>query len=76
MKYLWVIEINFSDGKGWFPTTCSCLSRTDARTAIKRWHKNNPCEKFRITKYVREDKNGIPIRKGIPQGRVPAAVGH
>ena len=52
MKHLWVIEINFKDGKGWSPTIDSSLSREEARNDMIDWCINNPDDKFRITKYI------------------------
>ena len=71
---IWVIEIHGEFG--WNPTVGVGKTRVEARKLLDDWLKINTFDTFRITKYVREDKNGIPIRKGISQGRVPVAVGH
>ena len=69
---IWVIEIYGEFG--WSPTVGVGKTRAEARKLLDDWLKINTFDTFRISKYVREDKNGIPIRKGIPQGRVPASV--
>ena len=71
---IWVIEINGEDG--WQPTVGVGRTNLEAANVLNDWLKINTFDEFRIKKYVREDKNGIPIRKGIPQGRVPASVSH
>ena len=74
MKHLWVIEIYGEFG--WQPTVGVGKTAEEARKLLDDWLKINTFDSFRIRKYVREHKNGLSICKGIPQGRVPAAVSH
>ena len=74
MKHVWVIEIHGEFG--WQPTVGVGRTNLEAANVLNDWLKINTFDEFRITKYVRESKNDISIRKGIPQGRVPAAVSH
>ena len=69
---LWVIEIYGESG--WQPTVGVGKTANEARKLLNAWFKINKFDSFRIKKYVRESKNGLPIRKGIPEGGVPAAV--
>jgi len=71
---IWVIEIHGEFG--WQPTVGVGRTNLEAANVLNDWLKINTFDEFRITKYVRESKNDISIRKGIPQGRVPAAVSH
>ena len=71
---IWVIEIHGEFG--WQPTVGVGRTNLEAANVLNDWLKINTFDSFRITKYVREDKNGIPIRKGIPEGGVPASVSH
>ena len=74
MKHLWVIEIHGE--LGWQATVGVGKNRFEAQKVLDAWLKINTFDEFRIIKYVRESKNGLPIRKRIPQGRVPVAVSH
>lgn len=51
-RYLWIIEI-YENGK-WMTTVGGGLSRQDARRDLVDWKHNNPCDEFRIRKYVPE----------------------
>ena len=56
MAHIWVIEM-FIYNK-WWPSVGMAISRERARKKMKEW-KNNPQninDKFRIRKYVREEK--------------------
>jgi hypothetical protein len=51
---IWVVEINFKDGKGWQATVGVGLTRDQGRREIKTfWRANNPDEWVRLRKYVR-----------------------
>ena len=69
---IWVIEIYGEFG--WHPTVGVGKTMNEARWLLDDWMKINKFDEFRIKKYVREDKNGIPICKRIPERRVSAAV--
>ena len=72
MKHLWVIEIYGEFG--WSPTVGVGRTNLEAANVLNDWLKINTFDEFRIKKYVRESKNGLSIRKGIPERRVSAAV--
>ena len=72
MKHLWVIEIYGEFG--WSPTVGVGKTANEARKLLDDWLKINTFDSFRIRKYLRESKNGLSIRKGIPERRVSAAV--
>ena len=72
MKHVWVIEIHGEFG--WQPTVGVGRTNLEAANVLNDWLKINTFDEFRIKKYVREDKNGIPICKRIPERRVSAAV--
>jgi len=74
MKHLWAIEIYGEFG--WQPTVGVGKTLAEVNNVLIAWKKINTFDSFRIRKYVREHKNGLSICKGIPQGRVPAAVSH
>ena len=69
---LWVIEIHGESG--WQSTVGVGKTIFEAQKVLDAWLKINKFDEFRIKKYVRESKNGLPIRKRIPEGRVPASV--
>ena len=69
---IWVIEIYGEFG--WQPTVGVGRTNLEAANVLNDWLKINKFDEFRIKKYVREDKNGIPICKRIPERRVSAAV--
>ena len=69
---LWVIEIHGESG--WQPTVGVGKTEKDAYKLLEDWLKINTFDSFRIRKYLRDDKNGLPIRKRIPEGGVPASV--
>ena len=69
---IWVIEIYGEFG--WQPTVGVGRTNLEAANVLNDWLKINTFDEFRIKKYVREDKNGIPICKRIPERRVSAAV--
>jgi len=50
--HIWVVEMNVH-GK-WQPTVGVALSRDSAREELREWRENNPCDRFRVVKYVRE----------------------
>lgn len=51
-SHLWVVEIDFGDGKGWMPTVGCGLSRDHGREALRQWREENPADKFRLRKYL------------------------
>ena len=51
-RRLWVVEIDFDDGKGWQPTVGVGLTRDDARRECAEWQQNNSADKFRVREYV------------------------
>jgi len=51
-NYVWVIEV--LNNKEWLPCSACGISKDSAKTRMKEWKKNNPCDKFRICKYVRD----------------------
>ena len=69
---IWVIEIYGEFG--WQPTVGVGKTKLEAQKVLNAFMKINKFDEFRIKKYVREDKNGIPICKRIPERRVSAAV--
>ena len=69
---IWVIEIHGEFG--WQPTVGVGRTNLEAANVLNDWLKINTFDEFRIKKYVRESKNGLSIRKGIPERRVSAAV--
>ena len=69
---IWVIEIYGEFG--WQPTVGVGKTKIEAQKVLNAFMKINKFDEFRIKKYVREDKNGIPICKRIPERRVSAAV--
>ena len=69
---IWVIEIYGEFG--WNPTVGVGKTKIEAQKVLNAFMKINKFDEFRIKKYVREDKNGIPICKRIPERRVSAAV--
>jgi len=69
---IWVIEIHGEFG--WQPTVGVGRTNLEAANVLNDWLKINTFDEFRIKKYVRESKNGLPIRKRIPEGGVPASV--
>ncbi len=69
---LWVIEIHGECG--WQPTVGVGKTEKDAYKLLEDWLKINTFDSFRIRKYLRDDKNGIPICKRIPERRVSASV--
>jgi len=69
---IWVIEIHGEFG--WQPTVGVGRTNLEAANVLNDWLKINTFDSFRIRKYLRDDKNGIPIRKRIPEGGVPASV--
>lgn len=53
MPHVWVIEIKV--GNCWEPCSCAWIARKDAiRERDSYWKYNNPCNKFRVRKYVRQ----------------------
>lgn len=52
---VWVVEINFKDGKGWMPTVGVGLTRDVGRAELREWQTNNPGheEFLRLRKYTR-----------------------
>ena len=52
--HVWVVEM---EGKGkWIPCSSCANSRAVARRKMPVWGLGNPNDKFRVAKYVREDK--------------------
>lgn len=49
-RVLWVVEMLCHGG--WQPTVGIAISREDGRLALRKWKSNNPCDKFRLVKYV------------------------
>ncbi len=56
MKRVWIVEMDFEDGRGWVPTVGSALTRDEARDEKCQWRKSNRGTKIRIKKYVRSDE--------------------
>lgn len=55
---LWVVEVDFNDGKGFVPTAGTALTREDARVEkIVGWDHQfaSPKKSVRIRKYQRVD---------------------
>lgn len=57
MKWsLWVVEVNFKDGKGWQPTVGVSLSRQEGRIELERWRLDGRDPMHRLRKYQRAPK--------------------
>lgn len=55
MAHIWVIEI-LQDGK-WISTTGVAMTRREAQQVeIPWWREGNPDDKYRVRKYLREEK--------------------
>ncbi len=50
---LWVVEM--LDGGTWHPWATACDTRAEGRTALSRWRRGNPKERFRLEPYARRD---------------------
>ena len=63
MMKIWVVETE--DNDVWLPTTGVGLSRSETRVEAKRWKDHCPDDKFRVRKYVRDEKNVVTNYWGI-----------
>ena len=52
--YLWVVEMWNAEKEQWESTTDTTISRSEGREELAEWKQNNPDDKFRLVKYVRE----------------------
>lgn len=57
---VWVVErfgIRNCRGDEWFgPTVGAALTRDEARAEMKDWQRRNPHDRYRLRRYVREEK--------------------
>ena len=57
MKHLWVIEMYLKSDDDWKPCEGSFwFRRGDAKDDIDDWREQNPDHRYRIAKYIREEK--------------------
>ena len=52
MTHVWIVEIDFSDGRGYVPTVGVALNRMDGRKKLTDWKDRMPQEKLRLKKYT------------------------
>jgi hypothetical protein len=53
-NHVWVIEMRIDDI--WYPTIGCQLTRAEGKTERSNWARQDPEDKFRLTKYVVEGK--------------------
>ena len=51
-RKLWVVEVDFDDGKGWCSTVWVNLTRDEVREECKGWRESNPGLRVRVRCYV------------------------
>lgn len=51
--YLWIVEMWVPENGQWEATVGAKISRNFGREELVEWKQNNPCDKFRLVKYVR-----------------------
>ena len=56
MSHIWVVEMKFEGDDDWEPTDCVGLTRDYARSEQKAIGRDDYFVKYRIRKYVREEK--------------------
>ena len=57
MDRIWVVEMNCEDDdRGFSPTVGVGIEREQGRLRLHEWKERNPDDKFRLRKYVREEK--------------------
>lgn len=56
-RYVWLVEmlVDGYDDK-WEPTVGTSLTRRDGWRELREWRTDNPSDRFRLVKYVAEDK--------------------
>jgi len=56
MKHIWVVEVDFKNGKGYIPTVGVALTREEGRKELHEWKFNLPDESLRLVKYIASKK--------------------
>jgi len=56
MRRVWIVEIDFGDGKGWSSTVGIGLTREAARQACDDWRQKNTAD-FRVREYLARPEN-------------------
>jgi hypothetical protein len=53
--YVWIVEMLICDlPDKWSPTVEAALSRDEAKQKMKEWREQNPEDKFRVARYVKD----------------------
>ena len=57
MSHVWVIEFRLTGDRNWSPAgTSNKPRRAEAEAYMNGWRRQSPNVKFRVRKYVREEK--------------------
>lgn len=52
MKHIWVVEVDFQNGKGFVPTIGVAITREDGKKELHKWKFMLPNDTMRLVKYV------------------------
>lgn len=53
---VWVVEMWNDERERWEPTVGTGLIKSEAYRERRQWRANNPNDKYRVSRYVREER--------------------